>query len=66
MAALGTQGPGRAMSVHPTQREAIGARRDIARNQGSEYLIHGRNGQIRDHDSHGNHPYPPEKLRAWQ
>ena len=50
----------RATSVHPTQSEAIGAARDIARNQQSELLIHGRNGQIRERDSFGNDPYPPK------
>ena len=33
---------------------------DIARNQQSELLIHGRNGQIRERDSFGNDPYPPK------
>lgn len=49
----------RATSVHPTQSEAIGAARDIARNQQSELLIHGRNGQIRERDSFGGDPFPP-------
>lgn len=53
-------GAGRATSVHPTQQAAIDAARDIARNQGSELLIHGRNGQIRARDSHGNDPHPPK------
>ena len=42
--------------VAPTQKEAIGAARKIARNQGSELLIHGRNGKIREKDSFGNDP----------
>lgn len=53
----GTQ---RATSVHTTQRQAIDAGRSISQNQGSELLIHGRNGQIRARDSHGNDPYPPK------
>ncbi|WP_299695326.1 DUF2188 domain-containing protein [uncultured Tateyamaria sp.] len=53
-------GSERATSVHSTQREAIDAGRQTARNQGSELLIHGRNGQIRARDSHGNDPYPPK------
>jgi hypothetical protein len=53
-------GAGKATSVHTTQREAIDAGRGIARNQGSELLVHGRNGQIRERDSHGNDPYPPK------
>ncbi|WP_110969133.1 DUF2188 domain-containing protein [Pseudomonas huaxiensis] len=43
-----------------TQRDAIDYARDIARNQESELLIHGRNGQIRERDSHGNDDFPPK------
>jgi hypothetical protein len=50
----------RATSVHPTQAEAIERGREIARNQGSELVIHGENGRIREKDSHGNDPYPPK------
>jgi len=46
-------------SIHPTQKEAINAAREIAINQKSELVIHGRNGQIRDKDSFGNDPCPP-------
>jgi hypothetical protein len=49
----------RATSVHPTQSAAIGAARDIAINQQSELLIHGRNGQIRERNSFGGDPFPP-------
>ena len=37
---------------------AIG--REIARNQRSEMVIHGRNGQIQDKNSYGNDPFPPK------
>jgi len=43
-----------------TQSEAIEIARGIARNQGSELVIQGRNGQIRAKDSYGNDPYPPK------
>ncbi len=43
-----------------TQREAIDYARNIARNQESELLIHGQNGQIRERDSHGNDDFPPK------
>ncbi len=49
----------RATSIHRTQQDAIDAGREIARNQGSELFIHGRDGRIRDRDSHGNDPFPP-------
>lgn len=53
-------GSGRVTSVHPTQQAAIDAGRSIARNQASELLIHGRNGQIRARDSYGSDPFPPK------
>ena len=53
-------GGSRASSVHERQDEAITRARDIARNQGSELFIHGRDGRIRERDSHGNDPYPPK------
>ena len=49
----------RASTVHSTQRDAITAARRIAGNQGSELIIHGKNGRIRDRDSYGNDPFPP-------
>lgn len=42
-----------------TQQEAIKAARGIARNQGGEVFIHGRDGRIRERDSYGNDPFPP-------
>ena len=52
-------GSQRASSVHPTQREAIEAGRNIVRNQETELFIHDRHGRIRERDSHGNDPFPP-------
>lgn len=56
------QGAGndRATSLHDTQREAIAAGRQIAQNQGSELLIHGENGRIRERNTYGKDPYPPK------
>ncbi|WP_336926719.1 DUF2188 domain-containing protein [Altererythrobacter palmitatis] len=53
-------GNSRVTSVHETQREATERARDIANNQSSEVLIHGRNGRIRERNSYGNDPSPPE------
>jgi hypothetical protein len=54
------EGNSRATSVHPTQHEAIEAGREVARNQGGELLIHGRDGRIRERDSVANNdPFPP-------
>ena len=57
--AVKPEGGKRASSVHPTQQDAIDAARRIAQNRGTELLIHGRNGRIRDRDSYGNDPCPP-------
>lgn len=54
------EGNDRATSVHDTQSQAIDQAREIARNQQSELLIHGRDGRIRARDSYGNDPFPPK------
>lgn len=43
-----------------TQKEAVDIGREIAKNQGSELVIHGTNGKIRQKDSRGNDPFPPK------
>jgi Uncharacterized protein conserved in bacteria (DUF2188) len=53
------EGNSRDTSRHDTQAEAIDAGRDIARNQGSELLVHDRQGRIRSRDSYGGDPFPP-------
>ena len=58
--AVKASGASRASSVHRTQGQAITRGRELSRNQGSELFIHGRNGQIRERDSHGRDPYPPK------
>ncbi|AWH84106.1 hypothetical protein HYN59_02820 [Flavobacterium album] len=54
------EGNTKATVVTNTQQEAIDAGREIAKNQQSELLIHGKDGQIRARDSYGNDPYPPK------
>lgn len=53
-------GSQRATGVFETQQEAISRAREISRNQSSELMIHSRNGQIRERDSHGHDPHPPK------
>lgn len=43
-----------------TQAEAIRIAREIAANQKSELVIHNREGRIRQKNSHGNDPFPPQ------
>jgi ketosteroid isomerase-like protein len=54
------EGAGRAGSVHPTQKEAAGRAREQALRERVEVVIHRRDGRIRDSDSYGNDPHPPE------
>lgn len=58
----GVRGAGnsRLTGVYDTQAEAYDAGREIARNQGSELLLHGRNGQIRARESFGDDSFPPK------
>ncbi len=42
------------------QKDAIIVAREIAKNNKSELIIHGRDGKIRDKDSYGNDPNPPK------
>lgn len=59
--AVRREGAQRVTSIHRTQREAIDAAREIARNQNGELLIHGRDGRIRARDTSGGHdPNPPK------
>ena len=53
-------GNGRVTSIHDTQNEAFERAREIAIKQSAEVLIHGKNGQIRERNSYGNDPFPPE------
>lgn len=56
-------GNSRITSFHPYKDEAIGAGREIAINQHSELVIHGRDGVIQDKDSFGHDPHPPTDKR---
>ncbi len=40
--------------------DAIDRGREISRNQGTEFIIHNRDGKISRTDSHGNDPCPPK------
>lgn len=53
------EGNTRATVRTDTQAEAIQRAREISQNQQTELFIHGKNGRIRERDSHGNDPFPP-------
>jgi hypothetical protein len=49
--------------VSDSQREALTVARSIARNQGADVVVHGRDGKIRGRDSYGHDPFPPRDAR---
>ncbi len=53
-------GGARASSHHETKQAAVDRAREQSRREGSELVIHGRNGQIQAKDSHGRDPNPPK------
>ena len=53
-------GSERASGVYETQREAISAARTIARNNGADLFIHGRDGRIRDYETYGKDTLSPK------
>lgn len=49
-------GAERATGIFRTQEEAIARAREVARNQGAELYIHGRDGRIQSRSSFGKRP----------
>ena len=54
------EGNSRITKKTPTQSGSIDIAAEIAKNQGTDVVIHGRDGKIRDRDSYGNDPNPPK------
>ena len=53
------EGNSKSTSNTETKQEAIDIAREIAKNQQSELVIHGKDGRIQDKDSYGSDPVPP-------
>jgi hypothetical protein len=53
-------GAARASHTFNTQQEAVARARELARSQGAELYIHGRDGRIRERNSFGTDPFPPK------
>lgn len=53
-------GAERATEIFDRKSEAVGRAREIAQNQHTELVIHGKDGQIQSKDSHGHDPFPPK------
>jgi hypothetical protein len=56
-------GSERASKHFETKREAENYGRGVSQRAGSEFIIHGLNGQIQRADSHGGDPQPPRDSR---
>ena len=54
------EGSTRALSSHETQEEAYEAGRNAAQRSKGEVFLHGEDGRIRERNTYGNDPYPPE------
>lgn len=53
-------GADRASFVTQTQADSISRARSMAKSEGAELTIQGRDGKFRDSDSHGRDPFPPQ------
>jgi hypothetical protein len=54
------EGNSRATKITSTQNNAIEVAKGIAKNNNSELIIHRPNGRIREKNSYGSDPFPPE------
>lgn len=52
------EGNSRNTAIKMTKEEALKKAKQIAINQKSELVIHGKDGKIKDKDSFGNDPFP--------
>ena len=57
--AVQSAGAKRATELFDRKTDAVDRARGISKNQGTELLIHGRDGKIQSKDSHGNDKFPP-------
>ena len=53
-------GAQRSSGHYPTKEQAVNAGRQISRNHGTEFVIHGLDGRIQSAGSHGGDPHPPK------
>ena len=60
------EGNDRATSIRRTQAEAAREGRDIARRHETEFLLHGKDGQIREHNDYGSGHRPQEEMPSGQ
>jgi len=53
-------GSQRASKNFDTKKDAEKYSRELSKKEGSELIIHGKDGKIQRSDSHGNDPNPPK------
>ena len=53
-------GAKRASKHYDNKSDAIDGGRAISKNQGTEFVIHKKDGKIQRSDSHGGDPHPPK------
>lgn len=53
-------GSQRASKNFETKKDAEKYSRELSKKEGSELIIHGKDGKIQRSDSHGNDPNPPK------
>jgi hypothetical protein len=53
------EGNGKFTKQTSTKKEAVKVAKDIAKNNKSELVIHGKDGEIQNKNSYGNDPFPP-------
>ncbi len=53
------EGNSKFTAITETKKDATTIARDIAKNNKSELIIHGKDGKIQAKDSYGNDPFPP-------
>ncbi len=54
------EGNDRVTRAFDRQQDAINAARETARREGSELIIQGEDGHIRERNSYGSDPHPPK------
>ncbi len=59
--AVKKEGSSRFTVITETKKDAVVVARQIAKNNKSELIIHGKDGEIQDKDSYGNDPNPPKR-----
>ncbi len=58
--AVKKEGSNRFTVITETKRDAVTVARQIAKNNKSELVVHGKDGKIQDKDSYDNDPNPPK------